>query len=479
MDVTTVAELQAAISNAEAGDDIVLVDGTYRIVAPKIACAASGTPQAPIRVRAKNALGAKIELDSLEGFAVTGASWHFEGLDIRGVCASDAACEHAFHVTGGATGFVLRSSRVHDFNAQLKVNATKVGASWLMPHDGLVEYTELFDSHARDVSAPVTKLNIDTGDRWVVRGNFIHDFHRKDGAPTYGAFMKSGGKQGLYERNLVLCTKDELTSGTHIGLSFGGGGTGPAFCAPSFDPQGTCDIEHDGGTMRNNVIARCSDVGIYLNRAKGSRILHNTLVGTLGIDFRFSTTTGEARGNVLSGVIRNREGATGTFDGNLADVTQATFDDLYVAPLVGDLRKKGDLSALLGKASAVAGVTDDYCARTRGMPFDLGALQHSLGDCVTTTPPVGSVPPGDGTAPPGASSGGPGASSGDVGGVSSSGGDALGPAGEDAADGGCSVGSRRAPGKAVSAALLAFALVLTAGARSGRRRRSPVPSPDR
>lgn len=473
MDVTTVAELQAAISNAKAGDDIVLVDGTYRIVANKVSCAANGSPQAPIRVRSKNPLGAKIELDSLEGFAVTGASWHFEGLDIRGVCASDAACEHAFHVMGGATGFVLRSSRVHDFNAQLKVNASQSGGTWLMPHDGLVEYTELFDSHARDVSAPVTKLNIDTGDRWVVRGNFIHDFHRKDGAPTYGAFMKSGGKQGLYERNLVLCTKDDATLGTHIGLSFGGGGTGPAFCAPNFDPNGTCDVEHEGGTMRNNVVARCSDVGIYLNRAKDSRILHNTLIATTGIDFRFPTTSGEARGNVLTGAIRNRETATGTFDGNLTDVSQATFEGLYTAPLVGDLRKKGDLSALLGKASPVTGVTDDYCARTRTQPFDLGALQHSLGDCVTTTPPVGTSP-GD-TPPPGTSSGGTGGTGGSDGGASSSGGTVptAGPTGDDTADGGCSAtGPRRGPASAASAAILALALALTVGARSGRRRTS-------
>ncbi len=46
--------------------------------------------------------------------------------------------------------------------------------------------------------------------------------------------------------------------------------------------------------MRNNVIARCDDVGIYVNEGKGSKILHNTLIATTGIDFRCATSTGEA-----------------------------------------------------------------------------------------------------------------------------------------------------------------------------------------
>jgi hypothetical protein len=60
---------------------------------------------------------------------------------------------------------------------------------------------------------------------------------------------------------------------------------------------------------------------------------------------------------------------------------------MYVAPVQGDLRKKGDLSALLDKAPPR--VADDYCGRARaGDRHDLGALEHSLGECHTTTPPL-------------------------------------------------------------------------------------------
>jgi parallel beta-helix repeat protein len=225
---------------------------------------------------------------------------------------------------------------------------------------------------------------MDSGDDWIVRGNFIHDLQKGQGdGVSYAAFMKSGGNRGLFERNLVICAKD-FSGGTRIGLSFGGGGTGNQYCQPAFDPNVPCDPEHTGGTMRNNVIVNCSDVGIYLNKSKDTHLLYNTLISTAGIDFRYASSTGEARGNVLSGNIRNREGGSHSASDNLTGVT--TFDAMYMAPLQGDLRKKGDLSALLDKGPKL--VEGDYCGRTRtGDRHDLGALEHSLGECNTTTPP--------------------------------------------------------------------------------------------
>jgi parallel beta-helix repeat protein len=420
--VSTAAELSAAIAAAAPGDVITIADGTYEFTGAS--CSRAASEIAPVVVRGKTHLGARIRMDALEGFKVSAPGWHFEDLDIQGVCANDSDCEHAFHVTGLATGFVMRNNRISDFNAQLKVNAD---GNHNLPNGGLVENNELFDTHARSTSNPVTKLNIDQASHWVVRANLIYDFHKGGGdSVSYGAFHKGGVQGPVFERNLVLCTRNDTTGGTRIGLSFGGGGMDPALCVPGWSASVPCDPEAQDGVMRNNIIANCSDVGIYLNKAKNTRLLHNTLIATAGIDFRFAGSTGEAHGNVLASAIRARD--TGSFTGadNLAGVTDAQFAAFYVDPLKGDLRKNGDLTLLIDKGGATANVTDDYCARSRtDGKFDWGALEHSLGDCVTTVPtgaaPAATDAGADANAEAGSAGGGAGGAAGS-GGASGAGG---------------------------------------------------------
>ncbi|MEW6431481.1 MAG: PE-PGRS family protein [Myxococcota bacterium] len=441
--VSTVAQLQSAIAGAQAGDDIRLAPGTYRLTG-KLSCNASGSATSPIVVRADPPLSATVESDTLIAFGVAGPHWHFEDLVVRGVCADDSNCEHAFQVTGAATDVVLRHNRLVDFNAQLKVNATFLADGGVqIPHRGLVEANEVYDSRPRTTSNPVTKLNIDTGDDWVVRDNFIHDFAKNGGNFTsYGSFMKSGGARGLYERNLVLCEgSGQATSDVRIGLSFGGGGTAPQFCFPAFDASVPCRVEHSDGVMRNNIIANCSDVGIYVNRGANSRVLFNTLVGTSGVDFRFDTTTGEAAGNLLTGSLRARDMGTFSSVGNVTGVAVGTFTSAYRAPLTGDLFVVGNVSAWTGVAAAHALVANDYCARPRGAgPYTVGALEHALGNCDTGKPPVRGVLPTDAGAGGGGGAGG-GAGSDAGGGGGGGGGAADGGAGGGMGDAGSGGGA--------------------------------------
>ncbi len=486
--VATSAELASALANAKAGDVVVLADGVY--ASAGASCAAMGSADAPIVVRAQNALGARIELDAVEGFLVSGAHWHFEDLEVVGTCPSGASCEHAFHVVGKAEGFVLRRSRVLDFHAQLKVNSTPNGAGgWDTPHAGLVEDCELADTAPRATSSPVTKLNIDTGDDWVVRGNYLHDFHKNGGnGVSYGAFMKSGGKRGLFERNLVVCSEVVNTGGVRIGLSFGGGGTAPEFCAPAFDPAVACDPEHSDGVMRNNVIASCSDVGIYLNRAATTRVVHNTLIETTGVDFRFPSTSGEAVGNLTSSQIRVRDGASLIEEQNVEDVPLADFEGWFSDPSVGELSlvPGADLSALVGAVTATDDVVFDLCLRERGgSPHDLGALEVSLGDCDTKPPPraatggAGGQGAGAGGGAGGAASGGTGGTSGGGGGPGGAGDGGQGGTGDPQPGCGCAVigsagGAATAQGRwqawvALLVPLLAARRATRAPRRSARR----------
>lgn len=385
--VADVAGLTAAIGAAAPGDVIILEDGDYALAG--VSCTAHGTEGSPITVRSATPLGAHVAFDGVEGFKVSGAHWHFEGLDIRGTCADDSTCEHAFHVTGAAAGFALRDSRVVDFNAQLKVNAAPVNDVWTIPHRGTIERNEIFDTRARQTGNPTTKLNIDTGDDWVVRDNYLHDFEKGGGdGVSYGAFMKSGGHRGVFERNLIVCSTGGSTTGTRVGMSFGGGGTGAQYCAPAFDPNVPCEVEHTDGVMRNNIVASCSDVAVYLNKAANTQVLFNTFIKTWGVDYRFGASSGHAHGNLMDGRIRDRDGATHTEGQNQTQIDAALWSTWYADALHGDLSLVGDVSALIGAAEAGSGVSDDYCARDRvGTSYTVGALEHSLGDCGTVPPP--------------------------------------------------------------------------------------------
>jgi parallel beta-helix repeat protein len=379
--VTNTAALQAAVQSARPGDQIVLADGVYRL-ADGIECANPGTPAAPIVVRAAHPFGARILSATVEAFHVLAPNWHFRDLEVRGVCADDSTCEHAFHVVGHATGFQMVHNRVVDFNAQLKVNADMAHN---VPDGGLVEDNEIFDTHPRHTANPVAPLNIDIASDWIVRRNVIANFYRtEDDQVSYGAFVKGGAQRPVFEDNFVLCAPERPSPGVRVGLSFGDGGMDAALCAPAWNAAVPCDPEVRDGSMRNNIVVNCSDVGIYLNKAANTRLVYNTLIGTAGIDFRYPSSTGLVAGNVLSGGIHRREGGSFTGRDNLLDVPLAQFAAWYRDPWRGDLRAKGDLGALIGKGAPVPEVTADYCGRPRrGARLDLGALQASLGDCPT------------------------------------------------------------------------------------------------
>jgi hypothetical protein len=69
--------------------------------------------------------------------------------------------------------------------------------------------------------------------------------------------------------------------------------------------------------MRANLIASCSDAGIYVNAGARSRIDDNTLVDTGGIEVRFPESSAELDGNLVDGPIRSRNGGVLRLGDNL------------------------------------------------------------------------------------------------------------------------------------------------------------------
>lgn len=300
--IGTPAELVQAVNAAEPGDQLLLLPGIFRL-RQSLALSRAGTSEHKIVVRARQANTVTVEFDTVQGFVVSAPDWTVENLTIRGVCAEHAACDHAFHVVGGADRFTARNNMVLDFNAHFKIN----GEQGRFPDGGLLEGNIISNDSVRQAGSAVSLIDLVGASGWTVRRNFIADFVKGGGdGISYGAFFKGGGSGNLFEQNIVLC-EDRLRGlpGQRVGLSLGGGGTGAEFCRDR-----KCITEQEQGVIQANLVAACSDDGIYLNSAARSRVLHNTLIDTAGIEARFPATVADVDGNLVDGPVRVRNGAT-------------------------------------------------------------------------------------------------------------------------------------------------------------------------
>lgn len=307
--VSDEAGLLRAVAAATPGQVITLLPGHYQI-GRTIEVSRPGSADEPIVVRAIEPGSAQLEIGVGEGFRVSAPYWRFENLSLRGTCPKIYYCEHAFHVVGDAHHFTAINNLIVDFDAHFKINAEK----GRYPDHGLLESNTLRNDSVRVSTKPVTPIDLVTASAWVIRRNLISDFIKGDGDRiSYGAFAKGGGSDNLFEQNVVIC-EDRLRGapGQRIGLSLGGGGTGKEYCR-----NGKCVTEQSDSTLRANLIASCSDDGIYLNAAAHSTLQHNTLVDTGGITVRFPESSADVQGNLVDGLIRTRDGGLLRLDDNL------------------------------------------------------------------------------------------------------------------------------------------------------------------
>lgn len=299
--VSNTVELSQALAQARPGQVITLQPGHYRIDGDgSLDVRQAGTAQSPIVVRAARPETVFIELNAGEGFKIDAPWWIFENLNIEGVCKSQEFCEHAFHVVGRGAHFIARNNRIVNFNAHFKINGDEGG----FPDGGSIEGNTLTNTAPRQTMGPVTPIDLVAASNWRIARNQISDFIKASGDRiSYGAFVKGAGSGNRIEQNIVLCEYLlQGHTGQQVGLSLGGGGTGLPYCRDK-----RCITEQDGGVIAGNLIASCSDDGIYLNRAAASKILHNTLVDTGGITVRFAESTADVEGNLIDSVVRARD----------------------------------------------------------------------------------------------------------------------------------------------------------------------------
>lgn len=379
--VASIDELRAAMAQAVPGDVITLLPGRYRIAGP-LEARRPGRENAPITVRASRPGSVTLEQEAVEGFRVGAAWWRFENLLLHGVCSVDSSCEHAIHIAGAAHHVALVNNTMVDFNAHIKIN----GEGGQFPDHGLIESNTLTNTRARVTANPVTPIDLVAASHWTIRRNLISDFVKVEGdGVSYGAFAKGGGESNVFEQNLVWCERRlTVLPGQRVGLSFGGGATGKPYCRDR-----ACVVEQQGSTMRSNLIRNCSDVGIYLNNAAQSSILHNSVVDTAGIDVRFAGSSAEVEGNLVDGVIRRRN------DGVVREHDNLNAASTYAYLAYHPIRALYQASGFGWRGTPVTreapiGLPPDLCGRVRGTKPAYGAFED-FAPCLAPAPVTSSI----------------------------------------------------------------------------------------
>lgn len=362
--VGSVAALEDAFRKATAGQVIEIIPGTYRInkiMAPRN----PGLAERRITLRSPLPGAVTIEVNTNEAIQVAQPYWTFENLRMIGICKNDEYCEHAFHIVGGAHHTVIRNNHIEDFSAHIKINGYR--DKW--PDEGIIEFNNLVNTRTRHTSRPVTPVDLVGAAKWLVADNYVANFIKGDPKSTaFGIFMKGAGYAGRVERNLIICSLAEISQpGTRVGISFGGGGSGPAYCRDH-----ECKVEFTAGRAINNIVAHCNDVGIDVNRSASTFIAHNTLINTAGIDIREEGASALAFGNHLEGTARARKGGTLKLEMNEIGNMRNYFVDADRLNL--NWKKQPD------KIPSHPRVPGDICTQPRSDGTLPGALE-SMGPC--------------------------------------------------------------------------------------------------
>lgn len=374
--VGSMKELEPILGAALPGSIITIAPGVYRVPGNglKLEGAENAAAAKPITLRAERLGSVFLESNSLIAIRVLKPNWIVENLDVKGICQKHIQCEHAIQLSGPVSNTIIRNNRFREFNSALKSGG---GPDRTFANDVIIEGNHIFNSSMRETASPVTQLDINGGQRWKIIDNFIADFAKaRDNQISYAAFLKANSRDGLFERNLVIC-EWRHKGGTRVGLSFGGGGTSKAETCENRD----CSVFHTNGTMRNNIVMNCPDVGIFLNKSKDARLYNNTLVATAGLDGMFAETSALIENNFVAGKIRARRDALFTEDNNISDSLLSAAKLEFTDPSHGDLSVKSG-GALLMEGELPPGVETDFCGNPRTpSSAKIGAIAYGSGKC--------------------------------------------------------------------------------------------------
>ena len=375
VDVSTVAELQAAVAGLTSGVTIRIAPGRYAL-----------TQQLRIRngvedVALVGATGVREDVVIVgTGMNTPGVNIAIKVEDARDVRIADLSIGEAFwhpiQLQGGAAERIhIANVRLFDAGEQfIKATvdfANPDGVDDVVVEKSLIEYTTIGPADGYTEG-----IDIHHGANWIIRENVIRNIRVPAGAiyvnrPGVLAWSGSRNTQ-VYNNTFINCER---------AIVFGQGG------------QEQFGTSHSGGAIYNNVIYRTeplhADAGISVWDSPGTRVYHNTVIlnGTYpsAIEYRFASTVDvEIVNNLTDAPIVRRDGATALVSHNYTQATLA----LFVNPALADLHLRSSSTVAIDSGAALSAVPADYDGDPRpwGNAPDLGADEF-VGDPPPPPPP--------------------------------------------------------------------------------------------
>ena len=373
VNVSTYSSLLTACQSALAHDTIILASGTYTIIGasrimitnrpgPVLVKSATGNP-ANVIIEGQGQDNQNVQMVfNLDN----SPQWTFQNLTVRN------SYYHGFKFDHNSTDCVLRNVVMRD-HGESGVKGTSDPATGQYPDRLLIEDCDIgftnTNGGTRSVVEGVDGVGVND---WVIRRSKFVNI-QKSGNPAYAIFTKGNSSNTIIEQ----CSFHNC----FIAASFGGGGT-----APQFFRDNNTQYEHRNGIIRNNVMIRTSDAGVYINKGKDCKIYNNTIFECiLTIQLRFVESSGFVRNNLVKvspnnanePIIRLRDGAT--MLANQANM--AGINSYFVQPIGADaqldLHLKANTAPVNAGVDVAPDVTNDFdgYARPFGAAYDIGAFE--------------------------------------------------------------------------------------------------------
>jgi hypothetical protein len=376
INVSTGAQLQAAVAALQSGQTIVIAKGTYNLT--DTLWVPQGINNIAIRGATNNRDDVVINGNGMSGTILYGI-WvgNVQGITIADLTLKNFV-DHAIILNAGAQSPVIYNVHLIDCGEQfVKSNPDTTGGG---VNNGIIEYSVI----GYTTNAPTSYTNgvdVHTGQNWIIRNNLFQNILAQGALAGPAVLAWNGSKNFTVENNTFINCQREIAFG--------------------LNPPTTITDDNSGGIIANNFIYRSGsqhgDVAIGVWNSPNSEVAYNTVIlnGDYpnAVEYRFATTTGvQILYNLTDAAITQRDGATATVTGNVTSGVQVSW---FANESTGDLHLTAAATGAIGHGVYLPEVATDYNGQGRppSGPTDVGADEYKAvtGPTVTAVSPANSA----------------------------------------------------------------------------------------